>query len=628
MKPKLFVGSSTEALDIAYAVQDNLSHNAEVTVWTQGVFKPSQTSLDSIIQALKDMDFGAFIFAPDDIVSIRGEGGTVARDNVGFELAMFIATLGRDRSFILVPRNRGDLHLPTDLIGMEPIDYESDRIADNAVAATGTASNAIRRQIKDLGSRSRGGEASGVTQQEEKGVETRSLEGEEPTTPDRAEATLEEEALEAQARTSNELLEDMISAFVSADIERGEEVYEQAQNAESDANEKLRIEAIYLRLRYGRGDTTALDKLQDLAERAKEAPEVLPTVYEFVGSAYDIAEEFQAANKAYESAAEVAQSEEERAQYVNSAAHCLFEAGDTKEAFERLVVEIERTSSRKALSKLYSGLASLHKEAGNTDVRAIALQKALEYKPNDTQLRFGAAYSSSESDLSALSLMHYRILLRLKPDNAAALNNIGVIHEQLDMPIRQVNSYKKASEKGNTLAAANLAYQYLNAGFADEAKGVLNAARVEEDVHPNVGSALAAVSQKEEAESKIEAETLNAAHGQRRFLLAFAETYFTRPSVDPQFEGGWHFPDGVEVEITQSSDRLEMKWKRNDKEHVMSARAHNRGALIIEYSRRDTYLPSSLGDKGYAYLSEDNQHMQLMVLKDGKHSLLKLERNQ
>ncbi len=82
------------------------------------------------------------------------------------------------------------------------------------------------------------------------------------------------------------------------------------------------------------------------------------------------------------------------------------------------------------------------------------------------------------------------------------------------------------------------------------------------------------------------------------------------------------------MEITQSSDRLEMKWKRNDKEHVMSARAHNRGALIIEYSRRDTYLPSSLGDKGYAYLSEDNQHMQLMVLKDGKHSLLKLERNQ
>lgn len=627
MKPKLFVGSSTEALDIAYAVQDNLSHNAEVTVWTQGVFKPSQTSLDSIIQALKGMDFGAFIFAPDDIISIRGEEGTVTRDNVSFELAMFIATLGRDRSFILVPRDRGDLRLPTDLVGMEPIDYESDRIADNAAAATGTASNAIRRQIKDLGPRSRDGEASGVTQQEEKGVETRSLEGEE-STPDRSEATLKEEALESQARTSNELLEDMVSAFMSADIERGEEVYEQAQNAESDANEKLRIEAIYLRLRYGRGDTTALDKLQDLVERAKEAPEVLPTVYEFVGSAYDIAEEFQAANKAYESAAEVAPSEEERAQYVNSAAHCLFEAGDSKKAFERLMVEIERTSSRKALSKLYSGLASLHKEAGNTDVRAIALQKALEYKPNDTQLRFNAAYSSNESDLSALSLMHYHILLRLKPDNAAALNNIGVIHEQLDMPIRQVNSYKKASEKGNTLAAANLAYQYLNAGFADEAKDVLNTARVKEDVHPNVGNALAAVPQKEEVESKIEAEALDAAREQRRFLLAFAEAYFTRPSVDPQFEGGWHFPDGIEVETTQSNNRLEMKWKRNDKEHVLSAHTHNCGVLITKYSRRDTYFPSSLGDKGYAYLSEDNQHMQLMVLKDGKHSLLKLERNQ
>jgi hypothetical protein len=65
------------------------------------------------------------------------------------------------------------------------------------------------------------------------------------------------------------------------------------------------------------------------------------------------------------------------------------------------------------------------------------------------------------SQFSALAMMHYQAMLRFEPDNFAALNNIGIVYSEWDMPIRRVFSYKKAIENGNTLADANLAHEYI-----------------------------------------------------------------------------------------------------------------------------------------------------------------------
>jgi hypothetical protein len=104
MKPRLFIGSSSENLEVAYAVQENLEAVAEVTVWTQGVFNPSKYNLESLADALFETDFGVFVFAPNDVTSMRGQERATVRDNVVFELGMFVGRLGRERCFILVPR--------------------------------------------------------------------------------------------------------------------------------------------------------------------------------------------------------------------------------------------------------------------------------------------------------------------------------------------------------------------------------------------------------------------------------------------------------------------------------------------------------------------------------------------
>jgi hypothetical protein len=117
-KPTLFIGSSSESLNIAFAAQANLEDYAQVLVWKQGVFELSKFVLESLLDVLDESDFGLFIFSPNDILAIRGQELHAVRDNVIFELGLFIGRLGRSRSFIIMPKGAEDMRLPSDLLGV------------------------------------------------------------------------------------------------------------------------------------------------------------------------------------------------------------------------------------------------------------------------------------------------------------------------------------------------------------------------------------------------------------------------------------------------------------------------------------------------------------------------------
>jgi tetratricopeptide (TPR) repeat protein len=149
-KPRLFIGSSTEGINVAFALQDNLKYYSEITVWNQGVFNLSETTLESLIAQLNSCDFGIFVFTPDDHIKMKNKKDLTVRDNVLFELGLFIGKLGKTRCYIVMPDNT-EFHFPSDLIGMTPGKYEAPRTDNNLQAATGSVSHKIQEAIIKFG---------------------------------------------------------------------------------------------------------------------------------------------------------------------------------------------------------------------------------------------------------------------------------------------------------------------------------------------------------------------------------------------------------------------------------------------------------------------------------------------
>jgi hypothetical protein len=147
-KPKLFVGCSSEALPIGYAIQDQLESHADVVLWNQGVFALSGNTLDDLLRQLDGVDFGLFILSPDDLTRIRGNNLTSARDNVILELGLFLGRLGRARTFFLTPRDITDFRIPSDLFGVHPATFDSTRLDDNVRACLGPACNKVREAMQ------------------------------------------------------------------------------------------------------------------------------------------------------------------------------------------------------------------------------------------------------------------------------------------------------------------------------------------------------------------------------------------------------------------------------------------------------------------------------------------------
>ena len=135
-KPILFIGSSVEGLPVAKQIQLGLKHaNVVPQLWTNGIFGPGGLPIDSLLEHVERSDFAIFVFGPDDTVTSRNVEYAAPRDNVVFELGLYMGKLNRDRCYI-VKKHGSDIKIPSDLLGVTAITYVQALDADISMVCT------------------------------------------------------------------------------------------------------------------------------------------------------------------------------------------------------------------------------------------------------------------------------------------------------------------------------------------------------------------------------------------------------------------------------------------------------------------------------------------------------------
>ncbi|HXB26843.1 MAG TPA: nucleotide-binding protein [Gemmatimonadaceae bacterium] len=144
---RVFVGSSKEALPVANAVVSLLRGKFDVALWTKDVFTPGSYAVESLLKEVERCAFAVFVFAPDDVALIRDTVYSTTRDNVIFELGLFMSKLGRARCFFLLPTGVQDFKIPSDLFGVTALVYDFTQASTDPKSSVDAAIRELEHQV-------------------------------------------------------------------------------------------------------------------------------------------------------------------------------------------------------------------------------------------------------------------------------------------------------------------------------------------------------------------------------------------------------------------------------------------------------------------------------------------------
>ena len=436
----------------------------------------------------------------------------------------------------------------------------------------------------------------------------------------------------------------MHKAFIDGKIEKAKQVFEANQREEHDANRRHSNDAVFLFFLYTKGnDATALSRLEALHARRANDKQRNDSIFWLLWS-YEVSKNHDKAERLLQSTISMVTDEAEKTSHIIDLANVYKSKGEPDRGIECLECQLQEVTNPEQRVSLYQALSNLEKEQGNEEIAAIALEKAIELSPGDRDKLFDAAYAQSKVNLRLLSVSNYGTLLNLSPRHAAALNNMGVCASEFKLTGKPVSMYRRSMEEGYTLAMANIANLFMSSGFWEEAKQILDKARVAESPHENVGNALYRLQSLQDDEDKRWTTLTKKADEFQRRVREYGGACFDRSFSSFNCGGVWYTKRGAEVIIELSGQEVKGKWveqltmglRDSSIEYKVSISGIRRNrSVALTYRRRPeserppTLLGGSLDKsvKCYSYFSLDKQLWEIFSSELDEELTLTLQRN-
>ena len=411
-------------------------------------------------------------------------------------------------------------------------------------------------------------------------------------------------ANEWHPETAEDWQMNMYFGFIERVFDKAEESYLKFNELEMDKEKRDLNEIAYLRMKFEyKGDADAYKKLESRLGGGNDAQ-----IHRALGLCDEHASNHQGAVNHFLKEFGLAKSSEEKVYSSINLARSYLKLGNKGETLKTLTNELKYKLTDDERADVYQALADYYESTDDHEMKVITLQKASEIKPSDQGLLFKVGYSSSEitEGFKELSLLSYKNAVKFGSKDEAVLNNMGVQYGRLGMPLKAVEAYKKSMAEGGSLAVSNLANNYMNAGFEEEAKKILDKEKTKDDVHKNVFESIANLEDKKEKESKDEKDLLEKAQKQQKFLSEFADGV-SIPSQRPALNGIWKDKEGIEFSITQDGSILSVWWMDKKDKFKFEGVIENRGAKTIikkkheQYSDKEFFLKEG---KGFVYVDK------------------------
>ena len=136
MKRKIFIGSSSEGLKVAQVIKNKIEEECDnwlkCDIWNDGeIFKINSGTLDSLVKASRKYDYGILVATADDKTIKRKLIHKSMRDNVLFEMGLFLGSLGLDRAFLFANTK---ISVPSDFNGVTLIQYHKKSDMESKVS--------------------------------------------------------------------------------------------------------------------------------------------------------------------------------------------------------------------------------------------------------------------------------------------------------------------------------------------------------------------------------------------------------------------------------------------------------------------------------------------------------------